>query len=101
MTPVEPTRLSVTLNAAGIFAAYLFLSWQVLSASLRPRRLCVKKGLDIGAYFSTRDAEDAETHSLIPEPGRKEARAPRREYCRRWHPFWPRQVPPRYQRIPV
>src|SRR5258708_11315434 len=37
---------------------------------------------------------------LVPEPGRKEARAPRPPHRRRWHPCAAMRGPRRYQRIP-
>ena len=37
----------------------------------------------------------------LAEPGRKEARAPRRPHRRRWQPSSPMPAPRRYQRIPV
>jgi len=43
-----------------------------------------------------------ETISLLPpEPGRKEARAPRRPHRRRWRPFSPTPAPRSYWRLPV
>ena len=38
---------------------------------------------------------------LVPEPGRKEARAPRRAHRRRWQPSSPMQVPHPDRRLPV
>src|SRR5215469_13725263 len=38
---------------------------------------------------------------LVPEPGRKEARAPRPPHRRRWHPCAPTRVPRPYRRLPV
>src|ERR1051326_2426762 len=38
---------------------------------------------------------------LVPEPDRKEARAPRREHRRRWQPSSPKQVPHPDRRLPV
>src|SRR5215469_3281647 len=39
--------------------------------------------------------------ALVPEPGRKEARAPRRAHRRRWYPSLPIRVPHQDWRLPV
>jgi hypothetical protein len=55
----------------------------------------------LGLMFRGRRRFTGFRRALVPEPGRKEARAPRPPHRSRWHPCAPTRVPRPYRRIPI